>query len=146
VAARIPPERVFKARELLAAYRSSSEAAAELVTLYKVDPRTARRYIHEGRKLMASEATVDRDSERVKVRAALQRIVRETMDAKHHRVALMALQALVELDGLSDEVQRFAVEHGFAADSPVLGKRALAERLAELEARAKAEERGGTSN
>lgn len=141
--AKVPPERVAAAIKLLASYVPAVEAERELADLFGVSPRVARRAVAEARKLLHESVIVDRDAARARIRAGVELVLRDALtklSRGFHKVALQAFEVLVQLDGLA-EAQRVAVEH-FAADAPVLGKRALAERLAELEQRAKAEGSG----
>lgn len=147
MAARVPPERVAVALKLLAQYVPAVEVERQIAELFGVSLRVARRAVSEARRQLTDSIVIDRDEKRAKLRAALEQVLRDTLEAKHHRTALQAIAALAELDGLN-EATRVAVEHGFVADSssPMLGKRALAERMAELDARAKAEDNGDGSN
>jgi hypothetical protein len=107
-------DRVAFVRAQLAGFKTLAEAEAATVAKFGITHRAARRAVTAACEQMSGDV-VDRDHQRAKIRDALHVVV-----------------------GLG-EATRIAIEHGYTSDSPVLGKTALRERLAELDARAKAE-------
>ena len=133
-------ERVAFVRLQLAGFKTLAEAEAAAVAKFGITHRAARRAVTAACEQMSGDV-VDREHQRAKIRDALHAVVADAIAKGDHRVVLQALEALVALDGLG-EATRVAIEHGYVVDAPVLGKTALAERLAELEARAKSEAKG----
>jgi hypothetical protein len=140
---RIPADRIALACRALASFKTAGETEDEVMTAFGVARESARRVVMAARRELSNgPVIVDREEQRSKIRASLHELIRDAAKRGYHRHWLAGLTALVELDGLA-EATRLAVEH-FTADAPILGKRALAERLAELDARAKGS--GGKGN